>query len=99
MTNEEMLITITHHDDQLKHHEDRLIKLEAQNEAIFDLASSCKIIASEQQRLGESVSKLTDDVEDLKQKPAKRWEEVVKYIIITCIGAVLGMMFTHLGLS
>lgn len=47
----------------------------------------------------ESLERLEDDVESLKEKPAKKWENVTERIIGLVVAAVVGFILAKLGLS
>lgn len=46
----------------------------------------------------ESLEQLSDQVEELKSKPAKRWENMAEQIIGIVVAAVIGFMLARLGL-
>lgn len=68
-------------------------------ESVHELATSIKIMANEQKTLTEKVSNLTGDVDALKQKPAKRYDDVVKLIITAIVTAGITLVLTQIGLK
>jgi hypothetical protein len=53
----------------------------------------------EQEKQGERQEQLSADVDELKAKPAKRWDGIVEKIILTVIGAIVIFMLTNAGIS
>ena len=79
--------------------------MELQTEAIQKLATSVEIMVTEQghqteaiERIGKNVEKLDSQVEELKHKPAKRWESIVDKVIMTIVGAIVGYFLVKVGL-
>lgn len=66
-------------------------------ESVNNLATSNKLLAEEQKRQGKRIDGLCDDVEEIKAKPAKRWEGVVEKIIYTIVGALISLALAKLG--
>lgn len=77
----------------------RLEALEKQTEAVNHLATSVAVMAEKVESTGEKVDGLCIDVQEIKQKPGKRWETVVGQVISILIAAVFGYVLAHLGLG
>ena len=77
----------------------RLEALEKQTEAVNHLATSVAVMAEKVESTGEKVDGLCEDVQEIKQKPGKRWETVVGQVISVLIAAVLGYVLAHFGLG
>lgn len=71
----------------------RMDNLEKLTESVYDLASSVKLLTANQKSTDENVEKIADDVEELKNKPARRWEAVVAALIAGIVGAFVGRLF------
>lgn len=71
----------------------RMDNLEKLTESVYDLASSVKLLTANQKSTDENVEKIADDVEELKNKPARLWEAVVAALIAGIVGAFLGRLF------
>ena len=67
-------------------------------ESVNNLATSNKLLAEEQKRQGKRIDGLCDDVEEIKAKPAKRWDTLVATIITALVSAVAGFILAKLGL-
>lgn len=77
----------------------RLEALEKQTEAVNRLATSVAVMAEKVETTGDKVDSLCVDVQEIKQKPAKRWETVTAQIISILVAAALGYILARLGLG
>lgn len=77
----------------------RLDALEKQTEALNTLATAVAVMAEKVEATGEKVDGLCTDVQEIKQRPAKRWESVVVQVISILVAAALGYVLARLGLS
>lgn len=71
----------------------RLDNLEKLTQSVYDLASSVKVLTEKQSSTEENVRQIAEDVDELKNKPAKRWEAVVAALIAGIVGAFIGRIF------
>jgi hypothetical protein len=55
-------------------------------------------MAEQLKTMNTSVSTLTNEVEELKDKPGKRWESVVSTVIVGLTTALLGFLLAKFGL-
>ena len=80
-------------------------------ELMIEISTSLKNLSSEMQELkedGKEMNKhtattaqleaLEHRVTKLEQKPARRWEDLVKYIATTLIGAIIMYLLNRIGL-
>ena len=81
-------------EEQVKSIFKRLDEQKQMIESIHKLATSVELLASAQKSTEKKVDCLTKEVEEIKYKPAKRWDLIVTAIIT---GAVT-FMLTHFGL-
>lgn len=77
----------------------RLDTLEKQTEALNTLATSVAVMAEKVEITGDKVDSLCVDVQEIKQKPAKRWETVMAQVVSILVAAVLGYIIARLGLG
>lgn len=77
----------------------RLEALEKQTEAVNHLATSMAVMAEKVESTGTKVDGLCEDVQEIKQKPGKRWETVVGQVISLLVAAVLGYVLARMGLG
>lgn len=84
--------------DRSLRNEGRIKKLEAEHETLQQLATSVAVMAEQMKTMNTNVSTLTNKVEEIESKPAKRWEAVVEKIVIGLVGAALAFALTQIGL-
>ncbi len=68
-------------------------------ESLRDVASSVKVLALEVQQTKEKVNSISDDIDELKSKPAKRWDSAVSLVITAIITGVITFLLTRAGLK
>lgn len=98
MNIEELALKQQKTEDRSLRNEGRIKKLEAENDVLHQLATSVAVMAEQLKTMNTSVSTLTNEVEELKEKPAKRWDNLVGTIIAGIAGAVLGFFLSQIGL-
>jgi len=76
----------------------RIEKLEKDNSVIHNLASSVAVLAEQMKSMAGNVSVLTKEVEDMKEKPAKRWDSLVDKIVWAVAAALIGFALAKIGL-
>ena len=84
--------------DRSERNEARIVKLEGENAVLHQLATSVAVMAEQMKTMNASVTTLTGEVEELKEKPAKRWETLVAQIIGILVAAVGGYFMAKFGL-
>lgn len=84
--------------DRSLRNEGRIKKLEAENNVLHELATSVAVMAEQMKSMNAKVGTLSEKVEDIEAKPAKRWESVVASCLSALVGAVLGFVLSRVGL-
>ena len=79
-------------DRQIKALADRMGNLEKLTDSVNRLALSLEKLTGKQTATETQVKRLTDDVETIKDKPAKRWELVVGAVISALVGAGIALL-------
>lgn len=85
-------------EDRSLRNEGRIKKLETEHETLHSLATSVAVMAEQMKSINTKVGVLTDKVDEIEQKPAKRWETIVSCVITGFVGALLGFALSRLGL-
>lgn len=98
MNIEDVAIKLQETTDRSLRNEGRIKKLETENEVLHNLATSVAVMAEQMKTMNTSVANLTGEVEELKEKPAKRWDNLVTQIISIIAAAVVGFVFAKFGL-
>ena len=98
MNNEEISLKLQETTDRSLRNEGRIKKLEGESSVLHQLATSVAVMAEQMKTMNTSVSALADEVEELKEKPGKRWDSLVDKIIWAVAAALLGFLLAKLGL-
>lgn len=98
MDNEQIAVKLQKTEDRSLRNEGRIEKLEGENEVLHQLATSVAVMAEQLKNMNKSVTTLTNEVEELKDKPGKKWDSLVDKIIWGVAGAVLAFLLAKLGL-
>ena len=98
MDNETIAIKLQETTDRSLRNEGRIKKLEEKTETLNKLATSVELIALQMKTLNTNFNNLASDVEDLKEKPAKRWDSLVNNIIWGVAGSLLALVLSRIGL-
>lgn len=78
--------------------EGRIIKLEADHGVLHQLATSVAVMAEKMTTMNTNLDVLSHKVDELEDKPAKRWDGLVDKIIAVVAGAVVGIVLAKFGL-
>ena len=95
---EQIALKLQETTDRSQRNEGRIKKLESENAVLHQLATSVAVMAEQLKTMNTSVSTLTSEVEELKEKPGKRWDSLIGVIIGAIAGAVLAFIFGQIGL-
>ena len=89
---EETGAAIARLEEQIKGLARRMDNLEKLTESVNSLALSVQRLTTQQQTTENNITTLTDEVNTIKEKPAKRWETVVAAIISALVGAGIALL-------
>lgn len=95
---EQLAIKLQETTDRSTRNEGRIKKLETESGVLHQLATSVAVMAEQMKNMNASVSTLTGEVEQLKEKPGKRWDGLVDKIIWAVAAAILGFIFAKIGI-
>ena len=79
-------------EEQIKGLARRMDNLEKLTESVNKLAISVERLTAQQAATDTQIKTLTGDVNDLKEKPAKRWDLVVTALITAIISAGITLL-------
>ena len=77
-------------EEQIKSLDRRMGNLEKLTESVQTLAISVQELATKQTSTEHDVEALTNEVAEIRDKPAKRWDAIVAALIAGIIGAGIG---------
>lgn len=96
MTHEEAVERLVECEQRSKSNKHRLDKLEKDSESLHKLATSVEVLAKNQDRFDAKLDKIDTKVENLEQKPARRLESIIGYILAALSSGVVGYLISHL---
>jgi hypothetical protein len=97
--NEEQIITLTECDQRSRSNTHRLDKLEQNYEALNRLTVSVETMGVKLGNPDKTMQKLDARMEEQESKPGKRWDGLVTTLIGVIVGAVMAVVFSHIGLN
>ena len=89
----------TRHTEQIKTAFKQIDEAKSMAESVHKLATTVEILVHEQKDTSKKVDKLTSEIEEIKEKPAKRWDSVATVIITAIATAIVTFVLTQLGLK
>ena len=98
MNIEDIAVKLQETTDRSTRNEGRIKKLESESAVLHQLATSVAVMAEQMKTMNSSVLTLTTEVEELRDKPGKRWDSLVDKIIWAVAGAVLAYVIAEMGL-
>lgn len=93
MDNEKLVMMLQETADKANRNEGRIKKLENENEVLHQLATSVAVMAEQMKSLNKNVTTLAGEVDEIKEKPAKRYDTLIAAIITAIVSAVIGFIF------
>ena len=83
---------LTRHTEQVKTLFERLGNLEKLTESVNKMAISLERVTNKLTATEERVNHIADDVDEIKDKPAKRWDLIVTTVISGLVGAGIALL-------
>ena len=96
---QQALVELSAQKEQLKTLFTRVNEQKTLTDSVHKLAISLERLTSAQKSTADKVDDLTGDVEELKNKPAKRWDSATTVVITAIITAVITFILTQVGLK
>lgn len=98
MNIEDLALKLQETSDKAERNEARIEKLEGDSGVLHKLATSVEVMAEQLRNMNGKVTRMQDDMEEIKEKPGKRWDSLVSNIIWAIVGAVLAFILAKFGL-
>ena len=89
---QEVVASIARQDEKINALADRMGNLEKLTESVNKLAISLERLTAKEAAVETRVGEIAEDVDDLKGKPAKRWETVIAAVISALVGAGIALL-------
>lgn len=98
MDNEQLAIKLQETTDRSIRNEGRIKKLEGEHETLQQLATAVAVMAEQLKTMNTNVNNLTNKVDKLEEKPAKRWDSIVDKVVWAVLAAVIAFVLGRIGL-
>ena len=89
---QEVVTEIARQDEKINALADRMGNLEKLTESVNKLAISLERLTAKEAAVETRVGESAEDVDDLKEKPVKRWETVIAAVISALVGAGIALL-------
>lgn len=98
MDNEEIARQLQANKDLSQRNQARIEKLETEQKELRDLTTAVNGMVIEQKNMRTDLTEMKNDVKQIKEKPGKRWDEMVNKVLVLVIGAIVAFMLAKIGL-
>lgn len=95
---EQIALKLQETTDRSLRNEGRIKKLEGEHDVLQQLATSVAVMAEQIKTMNKSISTLTGEVEEIKEKPGKRWDAIVDKVLWALLAAVIAFLLGRIGL-
>lgn len=95
---DELEKTVVQHTEQIKTLFANQNQLQKLVDSVNALAVSVKELALKQETISSDVNGLRTDVDEIKSKPGKKWEDITGKIIWAVLAAAIGVILGKFGL-
>ena len=92
MEEQTLVQELTRHTEQIKTLYERMGNLEKLTESVNKIALSLERVTGKLTATEERVNHIADDVDEIKDKPGKRWDLVVAALISGLVGAGIALI-------
>lgn len=90
---------VTRHTEQIKTAFNRIDDVKNLADSVHKLASSVEVLTREQQLSNSKMDKLAADVEEIKGRPAKKWDNMASTLLTVIITAVITFILAKIGIN
>jgi predicted nucleic acid-binding Zn-ribbon protein len=90
---------LTETEQRSKSNTKRLDTVEKWQADFSDLISTVKVLANREERVEKDVGEIKEAVQEIREKPGKRWDGVVDKVIFAVIGGVVTFLLVKLGIG
>lgn len=95
---QEIDTTVVRHSEQIKTAFAQISEFKILAESVHKLATTVEVLVQKLQVTNEKVDSMGKDVEEIKIKPARRWESVVKVVVTALVTAAVTYALTLIGM-
>ncbi len=84
--------------DLAKSNKKRIDGLEAEQKELRTLTGAVSQMVTEQKNMRDDLSEMKDDIKQIKEKPAKRWDTLAEKVLSLITAAVVAWMLGQIGI-
>lgn len=89
---------LTEVEERSKSNQRRIESMEKRQDNLEELTVVVKGLAIKEENVEQTVTEIKQDVKELTNKPAKRWDGLVEKIIYSLVAAIVGFLLAKIGL-
>ena len=90
---------ITEIDQRSKSNTRRLDEHDIKIAKLTDVYVALTQVSDKVNVIDDDVKEIKSDLQDIKEKPTKRYEQVVGYILSALVGVIIALVFAKIGLK
>ena len=90
---------VTRHTEQIKTCFSQIAEAKSMAESVHRLAVNVELLARDQKTTIAKVDVLTNKIDEIEDKPAKKWENAVSVAVTAIITALITFALTKIGLG
>lgn len=90
---------ITEINERSKSNEKRLDEHDIKIAKLTDVYIALTKVSDKVNIIDDDVKEIKSDLQDIKDKPTKRYEQVVGYILSALVGVIIALVFAKIGLK
>jgi hypothetical protein len=76
----------------------RLDEVESRQDNLDNLVATVAVLAEEESNVENDVKEIKTDVKSIKDKPGKRWDDIVDKVIWAVLAALIAYFLAKLGI-
>lgn len=92
MDEQNMVQELTRHSERIENLSKRMNDLEKLTESVQSMAISLERVTNKLTATEERVNHIANDVDQIKEKPAKRWDLIITTVISGLVGAGIALL-------
>ena len=89
---------LTEVESRAKSNTKRLDDMEKRQDSLDNLVSTVAVLAEKESNVENDVKEIKSDVKSIKDKPGKRWDDIVDKVIWAVLAALIAFLLAKFGL-
>ena len=85
--------------DLAKSNKRRIDNLEEEQKELRSLTNAVSQMVIEQKNIRDDLTEMKNDVKQIKEKPAKRWDMAAEKVLTLVIAGIVAWMLGHIGIA